>query len=157
MLRDTITVTMVQAGDSPNVAPNEARAVLDVRLLPWADHGGFLRRLHSLLDDDSIQVDATTPIPDSPPSPTDSEFFAALSSAVRCHVPDAIVSPIQTPVATDSRFFRQQGVKAYGLMPAVLTQADLDTIHGTDERISVENLALGTRIVFDTLLALCAR
>ena len=157
MLRDTVNVTMLQAGDSPNVAPSEARAVLDVRLLPWTDHGGFLRRLGGLLDDETIQVDATTPLPDSPPSPTDSEFFAALSSAVRRHVPDAIVSPIQTPVATDSRFFRQRGVNAYGLMPAVLTQADVDTIHGKDERISVENLALGTRIVYETLLDLCAR
>ena len=157
MMRDTIKVTMVQAGDAANVAPSEANAVLDVRLLPWTDHGQFLRRLRGLLDDDTIEVDATTPPADPPPSPTDSEFFAALSSAARRHVPDAIVSPIQTPVGTDSRFFRQQGVKAYGLMPAVLTQADLDTIHGTNERISVENLALGTRIVYETLLELCVR
>lgn len=157
MLRDTINITMLHAGDTPNAAPDQARAVLDVRLLPWADHGRFMRRLRDLLDDDSIQVDATTPPPDSPPSPTDSAFFAALNSAVRRHVPDAIVSPIQTPVATDSRFFRHRGVSAYGLMPAVFTQADLDTIHGKDERISVENLILGTRIVYETLLELCAR
>ncbi len=155
LMRNTVTVTMIQAGDTPNVAPDEARAVLDVRLLPWVDHEQFLRQLQRLLDDD-ILVDATTPFPDSPPSPTDSEFFAALTGAVKRNVPEAIVAPIQTPVATDSRFFRQKGVKAYGLMPALLTQADLDTIHGTDERISVENLALGTRIVYETLLALCA-
>ena len=34
MLRDTVAVTMLQAGDTANVAPSEARAVLDVRLLP---------------------------------------------------------------------------------------------------------------------------
>ena len=157
MLRDTITVTMVRAGDGPNITPSEARAVLDVRLLPWSDHAQFLRQLRGVLNDDTVQVDATTPLPDTPPSPTDSEFFSALSSVVRRHIPDVIVSPIQTPAATDSRFFRQRGVKAYGLTPAVLTQADLDTIHGTDERISVENLALGTRIVYETLLELCAR
>jgi acetylornithine deacetylase/succinyl-diaminopimelate desuccinylase-like protein len=157
MLRDTIAVTMLRAGETPNVAPEEARAALDVRLLPGADHQDFLGRLSGLLNDESIGVDATTPVPDSPPSPTDSAFFSAVGNAVLRHLPDAIVSPIQTPVATDSRFFRQRGVKAYGLMPAVFTQADLDTIHGRDERISVENLALGTRIVYETLLELCAR
>jgi acetylornithine deacetylase/succinyl-diaminopimelate desuccinylase-like protein len=157
MLRDTINITMMQAGGTPNVVPSEARAVLDVRLLPWVDHKKFIDRLGGLLDDDTIEVEATTPPPDSPPSPTDSAFYTALSSAVQRHIPDAVVAPLQTPVATDSRFFRQRGVKAYGFMPAVFTQAELDTIHGRNERISVENLTLGTRIVYETLLELCAR
>jgi len=41
-------------------------------------------------------------------------------------------------------------------LPAVLAQADLDTIHGVDERISIANLELGTRIIYETLLELCA-
>jgi len=89
------------------------------------------------------------------PSPVDSDFFNALERAVLGSAPDAIVTPIQTPVATDSRFFRQRGVKAYGMNPGIFTQSEIDTIHGIDERISLRNLRMGTRIVYETLLDLC--
>ena len=71
-------------------------------------------------------------------------------------MPDAVVTSMQTPVATDSRFFRERGINAYGLIPVVLTPEELNTIHGVDERISVESLFGGAKIVLDVLLDMCA-
>jgi acetylornithine deacetylase/succinyl-diaminopimelate desuccinylase-like protein len=156
MLRDTITVTAIQSGDVSNVAPDSACAVLDVRLLPSTDVVDFLRLLRALLDDESIVIKTTSEPPTiAEPSDMNSEFFTILTRVIRRIVPDSIVTPIQTPVATDSRLFRAKGVQAYGLLPAILTQKDLNTIHGTDEKISIDNLALGTRIIYETLLELC--
>ncbi|MCH7802286.1 MAG: M20/M25/M40 family metallo-hydrolase, partial [Chloroflexi bacterium] len=156
MLRDTVTLTSVQSGAGTNVAPDSAQASLDVRLLPTTDRVEFLRRLRSVLRDDSISVESTDPPIMVTPSPTDSKFFQALRRVIHRTVPDSIVTPIQTPVGTDSRYFRAKGTHAYGLLPAILTQADLDTIHGADEKISIDNLALGTQIIYETLLELCA-
>ena len=75
---------------------------------------------------------------------------------IGAHIPGAIVTPFQTPVATDSRFFRERGVNAYGLIPIVLTQRELNTIHGVDERLSVENLTPGIKIAFDVVRQVCA-
>jgi acetylornithine deacetylase/succinyl-diaminopimelate desuccinylase-like protein len=156
MLRDTVTLTSVQSGAGTNVAPDSAIASLDVRLLPSTDKTDFLRRLKSALGDDSVIIESADPPPIVDSSATDSEFFRALNRVIVQRAPDSIVTPIQTPVGTDSRFFRSKGAHAYGLLPAILTQADLDTIHGANERISVTNLEFGTRIIYETLLELCA-
>ena len=156
MLRDTVTVTSVQSGAGMNVAPDSASARLDVRLLPTTEKSEFLRKLKSVLGDDSILIESAEPPPKIGSSAMDSEFYEALARVIYRRVPQSIVTPIQTPAGTDSRFFRQKGAQAYGLLPAVLTQADLDTIHGVDERISIANLELGTRIIYETLLELCA-
>ena len=155
MLRDTAGVTVLRAGEASNVSPDLAEAVLDVRLLPWTDQAAYLRQVRDVIADEAIEIHATEASPGGPTSPADSEFFEALERAVLHSVPDAIVTPIQTPVATDSRFFRARGVKAYGINPGIFTQAEVDTIHGIDERISVRNLAMGTRIVYETLVDLC--
>ena len=156
MLRDTVTVTSVQSGAGMNVAPDSASARLDVRLLPTTEKSEFLGKLKSVLGDDSILIESAEPPPKIGSSAMDSEFYETLARVIYRRVPQSIVTPIQTPAGTDSRFFRQKGAQAYGLLPAVLTQADLDTMHGVDERISIANLELGTRIIYETLLELCA-
>jgi carboxypeptidase PM20D1 len=155
MLRDTITTTVVRAGDKANVSPDEASAILDVRLLPSTDPGKFLKELRSAIGDDGVSVEALETVPSSPPSPMDSALFRAFERAVSTHVPGAITTPIQTPVATDSRFFRLMDVKAYGLLPAVMTAEDLQTIHGANERISLDNLTLGVKIAVDVVREVC--
>ena len=106
MLRDTITTTVVRAGDKANVSPDEASAILDVRLLPSTDSGKFLEELRSATGDDGVTVEALETVPSPPPFPMDSALIRAFKRAVSTHVPGAITMPIQTPVATDSRFFR---------------------------------------------------
>jgi acetylornithine deacetylase/succinyl-diaminopimelate desuccinylase-like protein len=40
-------------------------------------------------------------------------------------------------------------------VPFVLERAGVDRVHGVDERLSVENLALGVRVACDVIRALC--
>ncbi|MCI0868481.1 MAG: M20/M25/M40 family metallo-hydrolase [Chloroflexi bacterium] len=156
MLRDTVTVTVVQAGVNSNVAPDEAEAVLDVRLLPDTPLENFLQRLNRAINDESIEVTATDSPPSPPPSSTDTAMFQAMRRAVLTQVPEALVASMQTPVATDSRFFRERGINAYGLIPVVLTPEELGSIHGVDERISVQGLVQGIKIALDVLWDMCA-
>lgn len=94
-------------------------------------------------------------MPSTPPFPMDSALIRAFKRAVSTHVPGAITTPIQTPVATDSRFLRLMDVKAYGLLPSVMTAETLQTIHGTDERISLGNLTLEVKIAVDVVREMC--
>ena len=82
-------------------------------------------------------------------------MFDTLRRVIEAHEPDAIVTPVQTPVATDSRFFRERGISSYGLLPVALTPDELGTIHGVDERMPVKGLVQGIRIALDTLVAMC--
>lgn len=155
MLRDTVALTGLEAGQATNVAPGRARATLDVRLLPDTDLEEFLQWLRSALGDPAIAVEVVRPPPPPGASPLGSPFLAALEGAVKAIVPDAVVVPILTPVTTDSRFFRARGVPAYGILPVVVGPQEVASIHGADERLPAEGLAAGIRIALDVLLRLC--
>ena len=60
-----------------------------------------------------------------------------------------MVTPSLFVAGTDGRFFRARGVPSYGLVPCILTAEDLKGYHGIDERLSLENLTLGTKIILD--------
>jgi acetylornithine deacetylase/succinyl-diaminopimelate desuccinylase-like protein len=55
------------------------------------------------------------------------------------------VVPSVIPGFTDSHFFREQGVESYGFIPLVLGEEDEKTVHGINERVSVDNLRDGVR------------
>jgi acetylornithine deacetylase/succinyl-diaminopimelate desuccinylase-like protein len=66
--------------------------------------------------------------------------------------PNCVVAPILLTGGTDSRFFRKIGSICYGFQPL---RADmpygemLKTVHGIDERISIENLVFGTSVLYN--------
>ena len=62
--------------------------------------------------------------------------------------------PLLSPGFTDSHKYRSSGAQAYGFVPALLTRDELATIHGHDERIRVDNLLLGTQVLFDVVTRL---
>ena len=155
MVRDTVAATVVRAGERANVSPEVAEATVDARLLPDTNARGFVDRIRDIVGDGSVSVEAVEYPERTPPSPADSALFNALERGIEAHVPGAIVAPFLTPVTTDSRFFRARGVKAYGLIPAVLTQEELSTVHGPNERLSQDNLELGIKIAANVLLNLC--
>ena len=155
MVRDTMTPTILMAGLKANVAPQAAVATLDLRLLPETDLEEYLATLKRAINDKSILIEVAEPPASPPPSPTDSSMFRAFERVIDSNVPGAMVAPMQTPVGTDSRFFRAKGVKAYGLIPAILTQEEIGAVHGVNERLSVENLTLSIRITLDVIMDLC--
>ena len=63
-------------------------------------------------------------------------------------MPDALVVPYVTTGFTDSRVFRRLGVPAYGFMPVLVSKDELRGIHGIDEKISLDNLLLGVKILY---------
>lgn len=155
MVRNLVTPTQVRAGEKENVIPQRAVAGLDVRLLPDEDPDAFLAHLERLVTDDRVGIELDHPPVPSSISPVEGEFFSALEQVLGERVPGSLVVPMQTPGGTDSRFFRRRGVSAYGLMPIVIGRGELRRMHGVDERISLENLRLGTRVIYQALQSLC--
>ncbi|MBN1261310.1 MAG: M20/M25/M40 family metallo-hydrolase [Anaerolineae bacterium] len=155
LLRDTVSVTVLNAGQKVNVIPERAEAQVDCRLLPETDAAEFHHWLRRRLDDDRVKVEIAESSPASGIAPLDTPFYEAVRAAVERHVPGADVFPIQMPGATDGRYFRQRGYAAYGLSPMILGPGDLKRVHGIDERISLDNLTLGIKIARDVIRTLC--
>ena len=144
MLRDTISPTMLTAGIRPNVIPDEARATLNIRLLPGDTIDALLGELNKLVNDPLVRLDVQ---PDAglaaPPSSLENDFYADITKVVAQEFGGAPVLPYQSPWATDSAQLRLHNVQSYGLWPFPLTQDDLKRMHGDDERIPLASFAKG--------------
>ena len=154
MLTNSVALTTLRAGSKHNVIPAQAEATLDCRLTPRYDAERFIEELREVIDDADVQIEQTFSSSTSP-SPLDSELYEAMTRAASEVVEDVVVVPSVSTGFTDSRVFRRRGIAAYGFMPALLGPDEAGLVHGTDERISIENVLLGTRILHATVRAVC--
>lgn len=151
LVYNTINLTILRGGYKTNVIPAQAEAKLDIRLLPDEDPQTILAQLRSVISDPNISlIVEEEPVPQIM-TPSDTDFFRALAHTLTMIDPSGLVVPSLTPGTTDSRFFRQAGMKAYGFMPMLLDANELNRIHGVDERVSLANLRWGMQVVYETL------
>ena len=85
---------------------------------------------------------------DAPASDFQSPMFAAIAESVRELTPSMAVVPYLSTGATDSARLRRLGIQAFGILPFPMAQDDEDRMHGNDERIPLESLHWGTRMVY---------
>jgi acetylornithine deacetylase/succinyl-diaminopimelate desuccinylase-like protein len=155
LMRDTISLTMLNAGIKVNVVPTVAEAGLDCRLLPGTDADAFLKNLREQLGPGDFKIDYIQKPDEAPPSPHSGAAWDAIEHVVDTHFKGARVVPWMTTGGTDSRFLRAKGVPAYGFVPVILDTAEVVRVHGDDERLSVDNLNRGIKATYDLTIDLC--
>ncbi|MDX1649413.1 MAG: M20/M25/M40 family metallo-hydrolase, partial [Myxococcota bacterium] len=148
LVRDTLTITVLEAGERTNVVPAVARAEIDARLLPGARCEDFAERLRSRVADPGVEVRVLLAFA-SRSSPVDTELFDAIARVAARRDPDAAVVPRVIPGFTDAHYFRHLGIVAYGFVPRRLRPVETRSIHGPNERIDLENLAFGVDVLVD--------
>jgi acetylornithine deacetylase/succinyl-diaminopimelate desuccinylase-like protein len=150
LTRNTCSLTRLGGSDKINVVPTEAWAELDCRLLPDQNPDEFLAELGAVLGAD-IGVDTLmgfTPAQSS----AETGLFRAIENVTRTHYPGVtVVVPSVMTGFTDSHFFRDLDITAYGYTPFVVPAADRGGVHGNNERISVENVRRGVVVMLDVL------
>ncbi len=156
LIRNTMTPTVLEGSPKINVIPEEASAQLDCRLLPGERPADFLALLREVIADETIRVDTLLSFPASS-SDSSSGLMAAIRKLAATDLGGAPVIPSVIPGFTDSHYFRDHGVASYGFVPFVLSEDDEKTVHGVNERVSVENLRDGVRRLVALLRALPAR
>jgi acetylornithine deacetylase/succinyl-diaminopimelate desuccinylase-like protein len=148
MMRDSISPTMLSAGVRNNVIPAEARANLNIRLLPGDTIDVLLAELSKLVNDPQIKFEVQ---PDAglaaPPSSLESDFYATISKVAAAQFAGAPVIPFQSTGATDSAQLRLHNVQAYGLVPFPLTEEDYQRMHGDDEHLPVASFTKGVDVL----------
>jgi acetylornithine deacetylase/succinyl-diaminopimelate desuccinylase-like protein len=157
LLHDTISLTLMQGGYKINVIPEQAEMSFDCRLLPDTDPRSFVSNLEQIVNDPGITLEIEWPDSPQATAPWDGGLFAAIEQSCLAHAPETLVTPSICVGGTDARFFRERGVPSYGLVPCLFTGEDMKGYHGIDERLSIDNLRLGTKIVFDIVARMAAR
>jgi acetylornithine deacetylase/succinyl-diaminopimelate desuccinylase-like protein len=148
MLRDTIAPTVLTAGVANNVIPGEARANLNVRLLPGDTIDAVLTELNKLINDPQVKLEVQPNAGlSAPPSSLESDFYGVITKVVTQEFGGAPALPFQSTWLTDSAQLRLHNVQAYGLVPFPLSQDDLKRMHGDDERIPLAAFDKGVDVL----------
>lgn len=149
MLRDSISPTMLQAGIRPNVIPPEARATLNIRLLPGNSLEPLLNNLQKDVNDPQVHFEKEPSIgAPAPSSPVEGGFFAYLQKQTREEFGISVVVPMMSTGGTDAAVLRTRNVEAYGLLPFPLTEEDVARMHGNDERIPLASFRQGVDYLY---------
>ncbi|MFH1568180.1 MAG: M20/M25/M40 family metallo-hydrolase [Gemmatimonadota bacterium] len=158
LMRNTASLTMLVAGSKINVIPAEAVAHVDGRLAPGQTQETFLAELRSQLGDD-VEIEVLL-YRQGLEATADTDFFRTVQAVMARHDPEAPVLPSMSTGGTDAKHIcpRRPAAQVYGFMPhhQRAGEEEMRLIHGHDERIAVENLVFGTRVLYDLVLEYCA-
>jgi acetylornithine deacetylase/succinyl-diaminopimelate desuccinylase-like protein len=150
-LRTTANPTGLAAGYKHNVIPDRAEALVDVRTLPGQEQQ-TLASLQAIVGDD-IEIEVVTG-DIGLEAPLVGDLVDAMVASLRRHDPDAAVIPYLLGGGTDNKALSYLGIAGYGFAPMQLP-ADLDftgMFHGVDERVPLDTLVFGQRVLTDLLL-----
>jgi len=152
LLRDTVSLTMLGGSEQTNVIPPEAWANLDVRILPGGDPKEVLEGVRKAVNDPNVTIEPlNAEFRLANFSGTDNALFAAIKDVSGKYFPGTPVVPHITSGYTENQRYRPLGIVAYGFNPYTATEEEGHTEHGNDERIRVEEVRRGPRILFDVV------
>lgn len=139
MLRTSVSPNIIQGGYRSNVIPSEAKATLDVRMLPDEDRDAFLEQVKKIVNDPAIEVRFAASggeRPNTPVAKLDSEIFKTIEASVT-KVYGIPTLPSMATGATDMAQLRARGVECVGIGAAidVEDQARGFGMHGDQERL----------------------
>jgi acetylornithine deacetylase/succinyl-diaminopimelate desuccinylase-like protein len=150
MLHNTVSATIVHAGEKDNVIPATAELTLDGRLLPGCEPDDLIRELHALTGGKlEVEVVHFDPMPGD----ADLTHYETLADVVRGFDPTGVPVPYLLVGVTDGRLFRRLGIQTYGFLPMRLPD-DLvltELIHAADERIPADTLEDGADAILEAV------
>ncbi|MGW0815719.1 M20/M25/M40 family metallo-hydrolase [Streptomyces viridiviolaceus] len=145
-VRNSANPTMLDAGYKINVIPGEAVAHVDGRFLPGTEEEfrGTLDRLTGPDVDWEFEHREV-----ALQAPVDSPTYARMRAAVEEFAPEGHVVPYCMSGGTDAKQFSRLGITGYGFAPLKLPEGfDYQALfHGVDERVPVEALHFGVRVL----------
>ena len=150
-LRTTTNPTALTAGYKHNVIPDTAEALIDIRTLP-GEEDAVLAELAELVGPDIEIVVLHRDI--GLETAFSGPLVEAMTAALNAHDPGAPVLPYMLSGGTDNKALSLLGIKGYGFAPLKLPP-ELDfpaMFHGVDERVPLEALVFGRRVLGDLLL-----
>ncbi|WP_181796808.1 M20/M25/M40 family metallo-hydrolase [Streptomyces sp. WELS2] len=145
-LSNTANPTQLNAGYKVNVIPGEATAHIDGRFLPGHEEE-FLADLDRLLGPNVRREDVHSD--KALETGFDGPLVAAMQSALLAEDPTAKAIPYMLSGGTDAKSFDDLGIRGFGFAPLKLPP-ELDfagMFHGVDERVPVDGLRFGVRVL----------
>ena len=149
MLRTTCVATLLKGGHAENALPQLAEANVNCRMFPGDTAEGTRATLAKAINDASVEVTTTfAKRPPEPPSPLLPEVFEPITRITHEMFGNIPVIPLMGTGATDSRYYRQLNVPAFGVS-GLFSDPTVDArAHGRDERMRVQSFFEGQEFLY---------
>ena len=141
LLRTTVAFTQMSGSSAPNVIPPSASMVSNVRLNPEDSIESATEHIRKVINDESVKVTVINGTEPSRISTTDCDGWHKLVAAVEDTWQGAIVSPYLMVQCSDSRHYSAISDKVYRFSAMALTSEERATIHGNNERVTLEGIS----------------
>lgn len=141
LLRTTTAPTMFSAGIKDNVLPIHAKAVVNFRLHPRDTSADVVTHIESVVDDPRVKIHIKQDNPASRASSYSGGGFDLIAASAQAVYGEVVIAPGITIGGTDSSQYERVANNSYRFNPMMIVSDDLAGFHGTNERISIANMA----------------
>lgn len=140
IIRTTLAPTLFNAGMTEYSLPTQARAVVNLRIVPGDTIAGVTEHVRQTIDDPRVKI-AALPIRVEPSAVSDIEAasFSVIHRTIRQAIPEVLVAPALLVAGTDSRHYAPLTKNIYRFLPITLRPDDARRYHGINERISLQD------------------
>ena len=158
MLRTSVSPNIFQGGYRSNVIPSEAKATLDVRMVPDEDRAAFLEQVKKIVNDPAVDVHYGGNAGERPKpavAKLDSELFTTVEAAATS-VYRAPTLPSMSTGATDMSQLRVKGTQCVGIGSAIDVEDQVKGfgMHSDQERLLESELYRFVRFNWEIVTAL---
>lgn len=177
IMRNTIAPVLMNAGFRGNVIPGSADATINFRTIPGTTAGELIDEIATLINDPMVEITearmssgmtnanlteeakkemekrmTTMRSRRVTESTKETELYSALVKNSKATYPGALVTPYLFQAGTDAYAWRSRNIPVYGIYPYPITNEDLRRMHGNDERVPVDSLVTGLKLITNTIL-----
>lgn len=141
-MRTTIAPTIFRAGMKTNVLPAHAEAFVNFRVHPQDSVGAVVHHVQKTIDNPDVEIESPDRTRDREPSLVSdltTRSYRQLKLSIWETFGEIPIAPSMFLAATDSRHFHDLTRDIYRFRPIRARPSDRTRIHGTDERIRIEN------------------
>ena len=143
-IRTTTAATVIHAGAKPSVLPTRARATVNFRILPGETVDDVVAHARATVADERVRFEIASDSVARDPSatsPASGPAFELLAATIKARFPEVVVAPYLVLGGTDARHYEAIADHVYRFVPLRIGAATRDLLHGTDERVAIDELA----------------
>lgn len=138
LMRTTVAFTQMNGSSAPNVIPPLASMVSNMRLNPEDTVESAIGYVREVVADENVTLEVVNGTNPSRISSTDCDGWRKVSKAVADTWQGSIVSPYLMVQCSDSRHYGEISDRVYRFSAMALTSEERATIHGNNERITLD-------------------
>ncbi len=141
LMRTTVAFTQMEGSNASNVVPTNAAMVSNIRLNPHDTMKSAMEYLKKTVNDENVEINILHGIDPSRISETDCDEYRKVEKAVVSTWRGCLVSPYLMVQCSDSRHYGRISDKVYRFSAMALTSEERRSIHGNNERITLDAIS----------------